>query len=104
MGAVLMSERTHDDDNGGGIIELPESDDDPTIAAIAEVLREPGARLAGDAEFFLRIVRPLYATYGHAAVDAALRQVHDDIRRRAASEIRQLRNHAARLKRSSEGL
>jgi hypothetical protein len=89
---------TYDSDDGAPI-ELPVPDTDPVVEALTEVLREPGARLAGDDQFFLRTVRPLYATYGHAAVDAALRQIRDDIRRRAASEIRQLRNHAARLKR-----
>jgi hypothetical protein len=76
--------------------------DDDVIDALAEVLREPGARLAGDSRFFWRTVTPLYARYGEAAVDAALRQIHGDIRRRAASEIRALRMNAARLKREIE--
>jgi hypothetical protein len=88
---------THDDD-GGGIIDLPEADTDPTVEAIAEYLREPGARLC-DNLFFPKFVRPFYERFGQKAVDLALRQIHDDIRRRAASEIRQLRQHAARLKR-----
>jgi hypothetical protein len=89
---------THNID-GGTPIELPVSDVDPTVEALAEVLREPGARLAGDDAFFLRTLGPLYVTYGRTAVDAALCRIHDDIRRRAASEIRLLRQHAGRLKR-----
>jgi hypothetical protein len=76
--------------------------DDDVVEAIAEVLREPGARLAGDSWFFAQRVAPLYARYGEAAVDAALRQIHGDIRRRAASEISALRMNAARLKREIE--
>jgi hypothetical protein len=76
--------------------------DEDVVAAIAEVLREPGARLVGDSRFFWRTVTPLYARYGEAAVDAALRQIHADIRRRAASQIRDLRMNAARLKREIE--
>jgi hypothetical protein len=72
------------------------------VASIAEVLREPGARLVGDSRFFWTTVGPLYEAYGHACVDAALRQIHADIRRRAASQIRDLRLNAARLKREIE--
>jgi hypothetical protein len=89
---------THEDMDDGGIIELPVADTDPTVEAIAEYLREPGARLC-DNLFFPKLVRPLYTTFGRTAVDAALRQIHGDIERRAAWEIRQLRNNAARLKR-----
>jgi hypothetical protein len=77
----------------------PRATDTDVISAIAEVLRAPGARLAGDGRFFEKTVGPLYAAYGCAAVDAALRLIHADIRRRAASEIRQLRISAAWLKR-----
>jgi hypothetical protein len=75
--------------------------DADVIAAISEVLHESGARLC-DNLLFPKIVQPLYEAYGHAAVDAALRQIHGDIRRRAASEIRALRMNAARLKREIE--
>jgi hypothetical protein len=80
----------------------PHAADEDVIEAIAETLREPGARLAGDGRFFWRTVGPLYARYGEAAVDAALRCIHADIRRRAASEISALRMNAARLKREIE--
>jgi hypothetical protein len=73
--------------------------DADTVEAIAEYLREPGARLVGDSRFFWTTVGPLYEAYGHACVDAALRQIHADIRRRAASQIRDLQLNAARLKR-----
>jgi hypothetical protein len=68
-------------------LPIPRATDEDVI----EVLRAPGARLVGDTRFFWRTVTPLYARYGSAAVDAALRQIHADIRRRAASEIRDLR-------------
>jgi hypothetical protein len=91
------------DEDGGGIMPEPTlSDDELVIAAITEVLREPGARLVGDSQFFWRTVGPLYARYGTAPVDAALRQIHDDIRRRAASEISALKLNAARLRREIE--
>jgi hypothetical protein len=80
----------------------PAATDEDVIAAIAEALREPGARLVGDSRFFWRTVGPLYARYGEAAVDAALRCIHADIRRRAASQIRDLQLNAARLKREIE--
>jgi hypothetical protein len=91
------------DEDGGGIMpEVTLSDDELVIEAITEVLREPGARLAGDSQFFWNVVGPLYARYGERVVDSALRQIHDDARRRAASEIRALRMNAARLKREIE--
>jgi hypothetical protein len=73
--------------------------DEDIIEALVEVLRAPGARLAGDSRFFWTTVAPLYARYGEAAVDAALRCIHADIRRRAAWEIRALKLNAAALKR-----
>jgi hypothetical protein len=76
----------------------PRASDEDIVEAIAEVLREPGARLC-DGQFFEKFVGPLYARYGHAPVDAALREIYGDIRRRAAWEIRDLRMNAARLKR-----
>jgi hypothetical protein len=67
------------------------------------LLRQMGARLC-DAEFFARHIAPLVAAYGHDAVDRALKRHHRQIRSAASSQIRVLRQHAARLKRSSEGL
>jgi hypothetical protein len=88
------------DEDGGGIMPEPTlSDDELVIEALASYLREPGARLAGDRRFFWKTVTPLYRAYGEEAVDAALRCIHADIRRRAASQIRDLRMNAARLKR-----
>jgi hypothetical protein len=84
------------------MIETPATTDADVIEALAEVLREPGARLVGDSRVFWKTVGPLYARYGAPSVDAALRQIHGDIRRRAASEIRALRMNAARLKREIE--
>jgi hypothetical protein len=78
-----------------------EATDADVVEALAEYLREPGARLAGDSRFFWTTVGPL-ARYDHACVDAALRMIHADIRRRAASEIRDLQLNAARLKREIE--
>jgi hypothetical protein len=100
------------DADGGGVMPEPTlSDDELIIEALAEVLREPGARLVGDGRFFEKTVGPLYARYGAPPVDAALRQIHGDIRRRAASEIRALRMNAAclkregrKIKRSADGL
>ena len=87
------------DEDGGGIMPEPTlGDDDLIIEAITETLREPGARLC-DFQFFEKFVGPLYDAYGDAAVDTALRQLHADARRRAASEISQLRFNAGRVKR-----
>ena len=57
------------DEDGGGVMPEPTlSDDELVIEALVEVLREPGARLAGDSQFFSKTVGPLYARYGEAAV------------------------------------
>lgn len=47
------------------IIEACATDAD-IIASIAEVLREPGARLVGDSRFFSKTVQPLYDRSGYA--------------------------------------
>jgi hypothetical protein len=72
--------------------------DEDVIDALTETLREPGARLC-DGQFFEKFVGPLYKRYGHAFVDEALREIHVDIRRRAAWKIRDLRRNAAALRR-----
>jgi hypothetical protein len=94
MGTMLMSDTA--------IPRHPRATDADIVEALAETLREPGARLAGDSWFFAQRVGPLYTRYGHAAVDSALCCIHADIRRRAASEISALRMNAARLKREIE--
>ena len=94
--------RATDEYGGGAMPEPTLSDDELIVEALTETLREPGARLAGDSWFFAQRVAPLYARYGEVAVDAALRQIHGDIRRRAASEIRALKLNAAALKREIE--
>jgi len=87
------------DEDGGGVMPEPTlSDDEPVIEALVEVLREAGARLC-DGQFFEKFVGPLYVRYGERAVDAALRCIHADIRRRAAGQIRDLRRNAVALKR-----
>jgi hypothetical protein len=89
------------DEDGGGVMPEPTlSDDELVIEALVEHLREYGARLC-DAQFFSMMVQPLYEAYGAEFVDAALRKIYAEARYRAVSEIRQLRNNAARLKRAS---
>jgi hypothetical protein len=73
---------------------------EPTDAdVVEEIFRElwfeMGAQLC-DYAFFSRHFRPLQAAYGHAAVAAALRRHHAQIRSAASSQIRVLRQHARR--------
>jgi hypothetical protein len=59
---------------------------------------EMGARLC-NYEFYSRHIPRLEAAYGDAAVAAALRRHHAQMRRAVASQIRQQRDHERRLKR-----
>jgi hypothetical protein len=74
------------------------TDEDVVDEIFHQLWFEFGAQL-GDYAFFSRNIPPLVAAYGHDAVAAALRRHHAQIRSAASDQIRQLRQHAARLKR-----
>jgi hypothetical protein len=81
----------------------PAATDADVVAEIFHQLWfEWGARL-GDFEFYARHIPRLQAAYGDAAVAAALRRHHAQMRRSVSDEIRQQRTYATRLKRKRMG-
>jgi hypothetical protein len=79
----------------------PRATDEDVIAEIAhQFWCVWGARLC-DYAFFSRNIPPLEARYGHAAVAAALKRHHAQMRREVSEQIRRQRDHARRLKRSA---
>jgi hypothetical protein len=92
-------------DIDGAPIELPVAGADVVEEIFHELWFEMGARL-GDYEFYSRHIGRLQAEFGDAAVAAALRLHHAQMRRAVSSQIRQQQAYAARLKRehSAEGL